>query len=184
MFDTTSGVLQWDTLSPHLFILLVDCILRQSFVDEDRFTLKPANGCRHPAVTLTALAYADDVAIASNSASGAERTLRRLQFHSDAIGLKLNAANTKVLHVGYESDDEPILTLDGTTIDVCDIYNYRGLPAHTYQSSYSPEIRRRLVFNRYTMSDVSFDGTRCIENQTFQIGRQNDSSLCTGIPPP
>ena len=32
---TTSGVLQGDTLSPHLFILLVDYILRQSLVDED-----------------------------------------------------------------------------------------------------------------------------------------------------
>ena len=99
-FDTTSGVLQGDTLSPHLFILLVDYILRQPLVDEDGLTLKPANGCRHPAVTLTALAYADDVAITSDSASGAESTLRRLQFHSEAIGLKLNAAKTKVLHVG------------------------------------------------------------------------------------
>ena len=126
--DTTSGVLQGDALSPHLFILLVDYILRQSLVDEDGFTLKPANGRRHPAVTLTALAYADDVAITSDSASGAEGTLRRLQFHSEAISLKLYAARTKVLHVGYESDPEPILTLDGTTIDVCDIYNYRGLP--------------------------------------------------------
>ena len=127
-FDTTSGVLQGGTLSPHLFILLVDYILRQSLVDEDGFTLKPANGRRHPAVTLTALAYADDVAITSDSASCAEGTLRRLQFHSEAIGLKLNAAKTKVLHVGHESDPEPILTLDGTTIDVCDIYDYLCLP--------------------------------------------------------
>ena len=70
--DTTIGVLQGDTLSPHLFILLVDCILRQSLVDEDGFTLKPANGRRHPAVALTALVYADDVAITSDSASGTE----------------------------------------------------------------------------------------------------------------
>ena len=60
---------------------------------------KPANGRRHLAVTLTAL-DADDVAITSDSASDAERTLCRLQFHSEAIGLKLNAAKTKVLHVG------------------------------------------------------------------------------------
>ena len=38
--------------------------------------------------------------------------------------MKLNAANTKVFHVGYGSDPKPILTLEGTTIDVCDIYNY------------------------------------------------------------
>ena len=34
-FDTTSGVLQGGTLSPHLFILLIDYILRQSLIDED-----------------------------------------------------------------------------------------------------------------------------------------------------
>ena len=53
--------------------------------------------------------------------------LIELYIHSEAIGLKLNAATRKVLHVGYESDPEPILALDGTTIDVCDIYNYLGL---------------------------------------------------------
>ena len=41
--------------------------------------------------------------------------------------LKLNAAKINVLLVGYESDPEPILTLDGTTIDVCDICNNLGL---------------------------------------------------------
>ena len=74
---------------------LVDYILRQSLVEEDGFMLKPDNGRRHPAVTLAALAYADSVAITSDSASGAERTLRRLQFHSAAIGLKFNAAKNK-----------------------------------------------------------------------------------------
>ena len=79
-FDTTSGVLQGDTVSPHISILLVDYILRLSLVDEDGFTPKPANGRRYPAVTLTALAYSVHVVITSDSASGAERTLRRLQL--------------------------------------------------------------------------------------------------------
>ena len=106
-FDTTSGVLQGDTLSPQIFILLVDYILRQSLLEEDAFTLKQTNGRRHPAVALTSLAYADDVAITSGSTSGAERTLHRLQIYSEAVGVKLNAAITKVLHIGYESDPEP-----------------------------------------------------------------------------
>ena len=88
-FDTPSGVLQGDTLSPRLFILLVYYILTQSLVDEDGSTLKPANGHRHPAITLTALAYAEDVAITSDFAIGAEKTLRRLLFHSEVVSLKL-----------------------------------------------------------------------------------------------
>ena len=89
-FDTTSGVLQGDTQSPHILIQIVDYVLRQSLVDEDRFTMKPANGRRDSAVTLTALAYANDVSIIS-----AEVTSCRLQFHSEAIGLKLNAQEQK-----------------------------------------------------------------------------------------
>ena len=136
-----SVVQQGDTQLLHLHILLVDYILRQSLVDADGYMLKPANGRKYLAVTLTALAYADDVAITSDSASGAERTLRRLQFHSEAIGLKLDEAKTKVLHVGYESDPEPILTLDGTTIDACDIYNYLGL----WTLSFKIVIRQRFA---------------------------------------
>ena len=90
--------------------------------------MKPANGRRHSAVSLTALAYADDVVITSDSANGAERTLSRLLLYSQAIGLKFNTAITKVLHVAYGSDPKPILTLDGTTIDICDVCNYLGLP--------------------------------------------------------
>ena len=36
----------------------------------------------------------------------------------------MNTAKTKVLHFRYESDPEPILNLDGTAIDVCNIYNH------------------------------------------------------------
>ena len=53
----TSGVLPGDALSPYVFILLVDCILRQSIVNEDGFALKPANDHRHSAVTLTAVEF-------------------------------------------------------------------------------------------------------------------------------
>ena len=105
--NTTSWrLMRRDNNNNNVAILLVDYILRQSLVDEDRFTLKTANGRRHLTVTLTALAYADDVAIISDYASGAANTLRWLQFYSETIDLKLNASKTKVLHVGYESDPE------------------------------------------------------------------------------
>ena len=41
---------------------------------------------------------------------------------------EIKRGKKKVLRVGYESDPEPILTLDGTTIDICNIYDYFGLP--------------------------------------------------------
>ena len=168
-FDTTSGVLQGDTLSPHIFILLVDYIIRQSLVDEDGFTLKPAIGRRYPAVTLTA----DDVAITRDSASGAEKALIRLQFYSEAVGLKLNAAKTNVLHVGYKCVRQPISTLDGTMINVCDIYDYLGLPTRS-----SKVVMRR----RFTAACHRKNFHSTAQN-VFRIGCRSDSSLCTGIHP-
>ena len=53
-------------------------VVIQSHDVEDGLTLKPANGRRHPAVTLTALTYADDVAITSDSANGPERIFHLL----------------------------------------------------------------------------------------------------------
>ena len=181
-FDTTSGVLQGDTLSPHIFILLVDYILRHSLVYEDGSTLKPASGRRHPAVTLTDLAYACDVSITSDSASGAESAFRRLLLHSVAIGLKLNAVKTKVLHVGYESYPGPILTLDGTTIDVCDIYNYLGLQT----LSYKVVIRQRFAAARLAIGKLCpmFHSTAPDALKIKLFKSAVDSSLCTGISPP
>ena len=76
--DTTNDVLQWDALSPHISILIVDYIFRKkSIVDEYEFSLKPANGRRHPAIAISALEYAFDVAITSDSAGGTERSIHR-----------------------------------------------------------------------------------------------------------
>ena len=161
------------------FIQPVNYILTQSLVDEDGFTFKPTNGRRYPGVRLTALAYADDVAITGESANGAESTLRRLQFYSEAIGLKLNAAKTKILHVGYESDPEPILTLDGMTID---IYNYLGLP--TLSSKIVIRLRFAAALSaigklRPMFHSMAPDALNASENQTFQISSRNVSTLCT-----
>ena len=105
-FDASSAVLQWKANLHHFSILLFAYILRQSRVDEDGITLKPANSFGYPAVAMSVLAYADYVAITSGSAPGAERTLHRLQLHSVTVGLMLNAAKTEDPQVGYESHPE------------------------------------------------------------------------------
>ena len=62
-FDATSAALQRNAALPHISILLVVFILRQSLVDDDGLRLKPAIGLRHPAVIMSILACADYVAI-------------------------------------------------------------------------------------------------------------------------
>ena len=83
----------------------------------------------------------NNVAITNDTAKRVKRTIRRLQFYSEVVVMKLNAAKTNVLHVGYESGPEPLLTLEGTTVDVCDINNKLGLP----QLSSKVAIRQRFA---------------------------------------
>ena len=117
--------------------------------------LKPANGRRHLTVTLTDFAYVDNVAITSDSTSSAEITLCRLQFYSKVVGLKLSVARTKAVHVGYESEPEPLFALYETTMEVCDIYSYLGLPTlsskvvicHRFAAAWSAICKLRPIFH-------------------------------------
>ena len=60
-FKTASGVLQGDTLSPYLFIVLLDYALKKTLQDDVGFLVCKRNGRRHPAIHIGALAYADDI---------------------------------------------------------------------------------------------------------------------------
>jgi hypothetical protein len=62
-FSSSSGVLQGDTLAPFLFVVL-DYVLRLTLYEADGYVVSRRRSRRHPAVTLEALAYADDITLA------------------------------------------------------------------------------------------------------------------------
>ena len=124
-FGTSSGVLQGDTLSPILFLLVVDYVLRRSLRDEDSYLLAPRLSSRSPAVLLPALAYADDIALLCRDPTASQRALTRLSEEAARVGLEVNARKTKVLHVGF--DDASDLRLpNGETIAFCEDFTYLG----------------------------------------------------------
>ena len=82
-------VLQGDALSPFLFIILMDYILRQTLSDETGFVVRKSRSTRFLAKYIHALAYADDIALISESADSAEPVLRNLELNSQQIGLLL-----------------------------------------------------------------------------------------------
>ena len=72
-FSTTSGVLHGDSLTPFLFITLLDYVLRETlFVNIDGFTITPHRSSRYPAVRIGALVYADDIAITCDTIEQAQ----------------------------------------------------------------------------------------------------------------
>ncbi|KAJ3604648.1 hypothetical protein NHX12_029388 [Muraenolepis orangiensis] len=62
-FLTTARILQGDTLSPFLFVIVVDYILRQSLdiIHDKGLTIKQKQSRRHQREHLTDLDYVDDI---------------------------------------------------------------------------------------------------------------------------
>ena len=68
-FTILAGVLQGDTLAPYLFAIVVDYVMRKATSgreEEFGFTLHHRKSRRCPAVNITDLDFADDIALLSN----------------------------------------------------------------------------------------------------------------------
>ena len=79
-FDITTGVLQGDTAAPYLFIIVLDYALRIAFHNPKLgFEVQPRKSSRHPAIHVTDLDFADDLAIVTEDVQHAQELLRALE---------------------------------------------------------------------------------------------------------
>ena len=65
-FQIFSGVMQGDTLAPYLFVIVLDYAMRQATQGKEEelgFTLRTRQSRRTPAICLTDLDFADDIAL-------------------------------------------------------------------------------------------------------------------------
>ena len=128
-FSINAGILQGDTLAPFLFILVVDYVMRMSVdnINENGFQIHPRKSSRHPAVFITDLDFADDIALISNSLENAQALLQSLESAANCVGLHLNETKTKYINncktnnINYE-----IKTLNNTVLGKVDDYKYLG----------------------------------------------------------
>ena len=88
-FKTTSGALQGDTLSPYLFIVLLDYALNKTLQDDAGFVARKRNSSRHPAIHISVLAYAYDICLLAESIDDVECSLHRLVTSTTDIGLSI-----------------------------------------------------------------------------------------------
>ena len=71
--NSSSAVLQGDTLAPFLFITLLYYVLRETLLDNiDGITITPRRSSRYAAVRIGALVYADDIKITCDTIDQAE----------------------------------------------------------------------------------------------------------------
>ena len=137
-FNTTSGVLQGDSLAPFLFVLLLDWVLRVAIPsDTHGFLLRRRTSSRHPEKRLSVLAYADDLVLLSSTAEGAQRMVRNLEDTASKIGLAINPQKSEVLTVPANLD--LVIKIRGADLARCDGYRYLGGVVPSVQE----DLRRR-----------------------------------------
>ena len=138
--DTVAGVLQGDTLTPYLFIICLDYVLRTSIdkIRENSFELTKKRSRRYPAKTITDADYADDIAILTNTPNQAETQLQSLERAAAGIGLHVNAHKTEYMCFNQAGD---ISTLEGTSLKLVDKFTYQ----ESSVSSTEKDINTRLT---------------------------------------
>ena len=118
-FTILAGVLQGDTLSPLLFIICLDYVLRTSIdpIKEKGLVLTKSTSPRYPATNITDADYADDLAFFANSISEASDLLHSLEKSAQDIGLYVNADKTK--HMSFNTSGT-MKTINGELIKAVD----------------------------------------------------------------
>ena len=90
-FQTTTGILEGDTLAPFLFVIIVDYVLRQAMdtISPRGLTIGRRSG-RQSQEWVTDPDYADDIALIAEHISSAQELLTSLEVSAAKVGLLLH----------------------------------------------------------------------------------------------
>ena len=94
-FSVESGVLEGNVLSPLLFAILIDFIMRRTVGDKEK-GIQWVDG-KH----LADLDYADDIALLSNNINNLQDLLDKLKENGRKVGLKINARKTEIMRTEH-----------------------------------------------------------------------------------
>ena len=99
-FLILAGVMQGDTLAPYLFVIAIDYVMTTALRGKDLgFTVHPRRSRRYPAVKVTDVDFADDLALTTDTAAEAQDLLLSVELAANSIGLHLNESKTKYIGV-------------------------------------------------------------------------------------
>ena len=93
MFNIVSGVRQGCILSPFLFLIVIDYIMKKSMTDA-------SFGIRWKQNLLTDLDFADDLALLGTSPAELQNMTDSLQRNAEKVGLRISYEKTKTMGVG------------------------------------------------------------------------------------
>ena len=139
-FQVGKGVRQGCILSPCLFNLYAEYIMRNTGLDEAQAGIKIARR------NINNLRYADETTLMAESEEELKSLLMKVKVESEKVGLKLNIQKTKIMAPG------PITSWEIDAETVADFIF--GGSKITEDGDCSHEIKRRLLFGRKVMTNL------------------------------
>ena len=139
-FQIGKGVQQGCILSPCLFNLYAEYIMRNAGLDEAQAEIKIARR------NINKLRYADDNTLMAESEE-LKSLLMKVKEESEKVGLKLNIQKTKIM----ESDPITSWQRDGKTVETVRDFIFGGSKI-TAGGDFSHEIKRCLLLGRKVMT--------------------------------
>ena len=142
-FQIGKGVCQGCILSPCLFSLYTEYIMRNAGLDEGHAGIKIAGR------NINNLRSADDTTLMAESGEELKSLLMKVKEESEKVGLKLNILKTKIMVSG------PIISwqIDGETVDTVVDFVFLGSKI-TADGDCSHEIKRRLFLGRKVINNL------------------------------
>lgn len=117
-FIVESGVPQGCTMSPILFLMAIDWVMRKTMTDKPRgiqWTLFSQ---------LEDLDFADDLAVLSSNYTHLQEKTDRLNQYAKQTGLNINGSKTQVMCIN-STPNAPII-VNGETVDYVEDFTYLG----------------------------------------------------------
>ena len=139
-FDVNIGVRQGCILSPYLFNIYAENIMRKVHEDPnyDNYNSLTIGGHDYPE-----LRYADDTVLLSTTAGGIENMIMSVKTYSEEQNLYLNAKKTKIMKTDTTLT-VPNITVGNDTIENVEHFEYLGSMI-TANGDNSKEVKRRLA---------------------------------------
>ena len=142
-FQIGKGVCQGCILSPCLFNLYAEYIMRNAELEEAQAGIKIAGR------NISNLRYADDTILMAESEEELKNLLMKVKEESENVGLRLNIQKTKIMASGPITSRE----IDGETVETVSDFILRGFKI-TAEGDCSHEIKRCLLLGRKVMTNL------------------------------
>uniref|UniRef100_A0A8B9Y4V9 Reverse transcriptase domain-containing protein n=1 Tax=Bos mutus grunniens TaxID=30521 RepID=A0A8B9Y4V9_BOSMU len=142
-FQIGKGVRQGCKLSPSLFNLYAEYIMRNARLEEAQAGIKISGR------NISHLRYVDDTTLMAESEEELKSLLMKVKVESEKVGLKLNIQKTKIMASGPITSWE----IDGETVETVSDFIFLGSKI-TADGDCSHEIKRRLLLGRKIMTNL------------------------------